>query len=492
MKVVLQTVLIFFLTSLSLTAGVTLGGKYIIEDINMPEGVPPEVGALAIKGDTLYIALRRGDIIYSKIKKDPNAFDWKRFASGFHNPCGMEFDAKGRLFVSQMGELNRLTDTDGDGKADLYEAVAHWGLSGNYHETVEMCPDGQGGLYLAIGTASHNGPTFKWVKGKYSKVGRRGRNFSSVQWRGWVMHYTKDGELKPFASGFRMHNGISLDQHGNIWCGDNQGDWKGTTPLYHVEKGKFYGHPSSLVWTPNWDKSVDPLKMGLSKINAMRTMPAVQIPHKAQIRSAAEPITFPSTGKFGDFKNQMLISDNNGARFARVMLEKVNGQYQGATTLFLDGLPLKTGNNRVIFSPDQKSMFTGQTIRGWGKRSEGLQRITYTGSMPFEVHTMSLTKKGFRLTFTEAPNDLAKQVSTYKMSSYHYEDKWLYGSPQHDKKDHVVKKVKEIDDKTFEIEIEGLKAGKIFDLSIQEALNDSKDNTLKGRSYCYTVNQMRK
>lgn len=483
---------LLFLTIFSCVADVTLGGKYKVEDILMPAGVPPEIGGLAIKSNTLYVALRRGDIIYSKINKDPAAFEWKRFASGFHNPCGMEFDGQGRLLVSQMGELTRLTDVDGDGKADLHEALAHWGLSGNYHETVEMCPDGNGGFYLAIGTASHNGPTFKWVKGEYSKIGRRGRNFSSVQWRGWVMHYTKEGELKPYASGFRMHNGISRDTRGNIWTTDNQGDWKGTTPLYHVEKDNFYGHPSSLVWTPGWDKSVDPLKMGLDKINAMRTMPAVQLPHKEQVRSASEPITFPKSGSFGDFEDQMLVPDNNGSRIARVMLEKVNGKYQGASTLFLDGFPLKTGNNRVIFSPDEKSLFTGQTIRGWGKLSEGLQRITYTGEMPFEIKTMSLTKKGFRLTFTQVPNQLAQKMSTYKMESYHYEDKWLYGSPQHDKKEHAITKVTKVDDKTYDLEVEGLIAGKIFDLSIENDLSDIKNNTLKGRSYCYTLNQLRK
>ena len=39
---------------------------------------------------------------------------------------------------------------------------------------------------------------------------------------------------------------FAQDPDGSLWCGDNQGDWKAATPLYHLEKGKFYGHPSGL------------------------------------------------------------------------------------------------------------------------------------------------------------------------------------------------------------------------------------------------------
>ncbi len=74
------------------------------------------------------------------------------------------------------------------------------------------------------------------------------------------MHYTKDGEDSPVAKGFRMHNGIMRNSKGEVWCTDNQGDWRATTPLYHVRKGHFYGHPSSLVWDPKWPKEKDPLK----------------------------------------------------------------------------------------------------------------------------------------------------------------------------------------------------------------------------------------
>ena len=41
------------------------------------------------------------------------------------------------------------------------------GFLGNYHETNHLCPDGKGGYFLAIGTASHNGPVFEHTKGEY-------------------------------------------------------------------------------------------------------------------------------------------------------------------------------------------------------------------------------------------------------------------------------------------------------------------------------------
>ena len=63
--------------------------------------------------------------------------------------------------VSQMAELTLIEDLDGDGVADRYRNLcSDFGLSGNYHETNAICPDGDGGFYIALGTASHNGPTF--------------------------------------------------------------------------------------------------------------------------------------------------------------------------------------------------------------------------------------------------------------------------------------------------------------------------------------------
>ena len=227
----MKTILLLSLCLIS--SGFASVSSYTIENIAFPDDMPPEIGGVAFDKDgNLYACLRRGDVVVTKPGKDPKSTKWKVFATGLHNPMGMVLVAPGHILVSQMAELTEIIDTDQDGKADRYNNLStEFGISGNYHETNAICRDGDGGYYIALGTASHNGPTFHTPRGDYSKEGRRGRNFSSNHLRGWVVHYDKNGKLTPFASGFRMHNGITRSPDGEIWCGDNQGDWRGGSPF---------------------------------------------------------------------------------------------------------------------------------------------------------------------------------------------------------------------------------------------------------------------
>ena len=58
---------------------------------------------------------------------------FSRFAQGLHEALGLAYH-DGSLYTTQRSELTRLRDVDGDGKADVYETVQAWPLSGNYHE----------------------------------------------------------------------------------------------------------------------------------------------------------------------------------------------------------------------------------------------------------------------------------------------------------------------------------------------------------------------
>jgi glucose/arabinose dehydrogenase len=491
---------------ISITLAITCAGAihaaewadcYQLENITLPNDAPPEVGGITFDSDGhFYLCLRRGDVFVAKPQADPAAWEWKHFANGFHNGCGLWSPKPGTVVVSQMAELTEASDTDGDGAADSYRSLSRaWGLSGNYHETNGLWPDYQGGYWIAIGTASHNGPTFFHTRGAYSNFGRRGRNFSSVQYRGWVMHYDgKTGKTTPFCSGFRMHNGIYQDPDGNLWCGDNQGDWKATTPLYHLEEGNFYGHPSSLVWDERWPKDKDPLlayRNDLKAYNKHRTLPAVQIPHAEMCRSAAGLIEFPRDGSFSkEFAGQLILTDNAGKRLNRIMLEKVGGRFQGCVTFFVNDNGLRSGNNRVRFSPDGKSLYVGQTVRGWGAPAEGLQRITWKGAEVFDICKFSLTKDGFQLIFTKDLPVEAQDPETYGFSSYAYQSRWGYGGPQENKKSHQVTAVRKTGPRTVDVNLDGLEAGRVYQLNLPE-LKAPDGSKLHNRMFCYTANQLR-
>lgn len=104
--------------------------------------------------------------------------------------------------------------------------------------------------------------------------------------------------------------------------------------------------------------------------------------------------------------------------------------YQGAVTPFIDGHGLRKGNNRLAFAPDG-SLWVGQTDDGWlGDR--GIQRISFTSKIPFNVENMQLLEDGFEIFFTQ-PTDLETAVDITGMVrvrryNYHYHEK--YGSEE--------------------------------------------------------------
>lgn len=465
---------------------------YRIESIPFPEGVPPEVGDMDFNpSGELVVALRRSDVLVAAPTEDPKGFEWRLFASGLHNACGLQVLSDGEIVISQMPELTRLVDEDGDGKADRHERIAApWGLSGNYHETNHLVPDGEGGWFVAVGTASHNGPVFYHTKGEFSRIGRRGRNFSSVPWKGWILRIDAEGKTTPWASGFRMHNGLLLDSKGRLWAGDNQGDWRAATPFYHIKKGNFYGHPSSLIWDPEWPEGEDPLDLTIAEVDEMRTPPAVILPHMEMNRSAAEPVEIPGGDAFGPYGGQILLPDNNGERITRLMLEEVDGVWQGAGASFYEEDGLRMGNNRLVFSPDKKTLYVGQTSRGWGPVAEGIQRIAFTGETPFDIRTMSLTKKGFRLEFTgDLPDKVEEQSFAFRR--YRYQPTPEYGGDRLDESKIEIEGLRRVDDRTLELDLAKFDGGGwVYEMTV-EGLASGEGKKLRAGLFCYTVNRLR-
>jgi hypothetical protein len=490
MPINLQPLITLTIAGALTTGSAAFAGSYTIDRVDFPDDIPPEVGGLEFDTQgTLYVALRRGDILTATPTENPDEFKWNHFASGFHNPCGIHVVKPGHIVIGQMAELTEVIDTDKDGTADEYRNIcSDFGLSGNYHETMDICSDGDGGYYIAPGTASHNGPTMATPRGPYSTSGRYGRNYSAVKYRGWVLHVSKTGEVTPVSSGYRMHNGIERAPDGTLWCGDNQGDWRAASPIYNITPDSFMGHPSSLVWDPRFDGITNPLYMPRLLLDDLWNKPAFHIPHK-MVHSCAEPAFIPADGSFGPFAGQMLVPDQSGPTIVRCIPEMIDGAYQGAATYFYTGNGLSRGNNRLAFSPDGKTLYVGQTGRGWGALSEGLQRIRYTGALPFDIQNCSLTENGFTLTFTMPVTPDSITTNNISITRYRYEYSYRYGGPLRDQE--VIPCTVELgqDAKTIQLKPDGLLPNYLYNITANVKAENGETFTAP---IIYTLNRLKR
>ena len=423
-------------------------GYYRAMTVPIPRGEVIEVGGLDVLPDGRpAVSTRRGDVflVEEAYGEPPVDARFERFAEGLHEPLGLEWrEEEGQLalYVVQRGELTRLLDGDGDGVADMYETVCDdWGVSGNYHEFAF------GPRFDDEGNA--------WVTLNVGFCGSLGK--STVPWRGWALKITPEGELLPVCDGLRSPNGLGAWKDGEMFYVDNQGDYVATNRLSHLKQDAFHGHPAGLRWREGVESVEDDAPA--------RQPAAVWFPYRRMGQSAADVVLDTTGGGFGPFSEQFFVGDQMMASVMRVDLELVNGHYQGACFPFLDGLD--SGVNRLAFAPDG-SMFVGQTDRGWGSvgdRSFGLQRIVWSGEIPFEVLHMVARPDGFELSFTaDLERESAVDPASYSMVSYTYEYHPEYGAPEDDKRAAEVLRAELTGARSVRLVLDEVRAGYVHEL----------------------------
>ncbi|MVM29086.1 auracyanin family protein [Spirosoma sp. HMF4905] len=401
---------------------------YKLISLSVPEDVILEVGGMATLPDGgLAICTRRGDVwlVTNPYISGTERPTYKRFASGLHEPLGLAYK-DGDIYVTQRSEITRLHDADGDGRADSYDKIYSWPLSGNYHEYSygpTFLPNGNMLVTLNVGWSNS-----------------LGHGVSLAPWRGWTLEITPDGKMMPFAAGMRSPAGYGMNAAGDFFYTENQGDWVGSGRISQVEKGDFLGNAESLRWT---DLPGSPLKLkpeevpntgeplyDVAKRFPALKAPAVWLPHGILGISTSGFLSDNTNGKFGPFANQVFVGDQGQSILSRVDFEKVKGEYQGVVFPFREGF--SSGVLRMVWGHDA-SMFVGMTSRGWsstGKELYSLQRVVWTGRMPFEMKTIHAMPDGFEIEFT-APVDqeLAADPASYKVTGFNYKYHATYGSP---------------------------------------------------------------
>ena len=460
---------------------------YEIKTLPIPQDLYLEVGGLATMPDgRLAVSTRRGEIwiVENPYQKDSHQTNYRRFASGLHEILGLAYK-DGVFYCSQRGELTKITDTNRDGVADLYEPIYQFELSGNYHEyTYGPVFDKNGDMLVTLNLA--------WIgfgEGKFAK------------WRGWLVKIKPDGTLEPQSAGLRSPAGYSINDEGDIFYGENQGDWVGSGRITHLAKGDFAGNPGGIKWAkePNSpfkltleeipDNS-QPMFEAAKKVKNLK-LPAVWFPHAIMGISTSDIIQDTTKGKFSPFPGQYFVADQGQSKVMRVFMEKVNGVYQGFCINYREGF--QSGILRERFGLDG-SMFLGMTSRGWGstgKDNFGLQRLVWNGLTPFEINTIHAKSDGFEISFTQAVDvKSVKNAASYALRSYIYQYHHQYGSPIINVNELKIKGISvSPDKKTVRISMDGIRQFYIHEFILKGILNEEGEPLLHETAY-YTLNQI--
>lgn len=447
---------------------------YKVDWLAAPEKTVVEVGGLDFLPDgRLVLSTRRGQvwIVENPLAENPADARFELFAEGLQEGLGLAV-VRGEIYVLQRGELSRLADVDHDGRCDRVDTVQNgWGLSGHYHEFAFGLPvDLEGNFYMSL-NVSFGDP--QWWHGR-----------STAPWRGWVMKITREGELQPFACGFRSPCGLGLTEADELLETDNQGDWMPACPIYHVKPGRFYGHPASLAWTPEYlstrttpSDTVPPARE--------REPAAAWIPYK-WVRSAGNLVPDTTAGKFGPFAHQLFVAELTNGMIVRTDLEKVRGELQGACFLFRR----RVGSSvRLKFASDG-TLFSGLTNRGWGglAPSSGVARVRWSGKTPFEMRSVHLLQDGFDVAFTKPLADRAAPAIDAQM--YHYDWWWEYGCPEQGNEKLEVSGAEVSEDRLhLRLKFANLRAGEIARV-VLPSLKSADGEALLHDEFDYTINQL--
>jgi hypothetical protein len=454
---------------------------YRIVDVPIPAGITIEAGAFETLPDgRIAVGTRYGDVyLMSGVDEEKPQPDYHLFVTGLDEIFGLAWK-DGSFYVTQSCELTRLTDTTGDGRADRFDVVSDvWGY-GTYHEYAFGSKfDPAGNLYVALGLSS---------------------SYHSQQlFRGWAFKVTPEGESIPIASGLRSPGGIGFNEHGALFYVESQGPWNSACSLKFVREGGFMGHPISYNWyeyAPSMGKAPLAPNSPSSIIVEQERIPeldpyAVIFPYIRMGRSITGFVIDETDGGFGPFQNQMFLGDYTQSILMRATTEKVNGIWQGACYPFREGL--STGVLNIHFTPEG-NLLCGGTNRGWpvrGLKPYALERVEWTGRMPFEIERVTITPDGFRVKFTKPVAEAeGSKAASYEVSTFTHRYHGAYGGPEIDQTSPEVQSVVLSEDgMVATIVLESLKKGHVHEFDLG-ALRSRDGEELLHRHAYYTVNEV--
>lgn len=457
---------------------------YRIVDLPVPAELALEVGSFCVLPDgRLAVGTRRGEILLlSGVSDERPDLTIEHFATGLDEVLGLGF-RDGAFYVTQQTEVTRITDRDGDGRADRFENLSDvWGFE-HYHEFAWGSPvAADGSVFVALGLSS----SYHY----------------KADYRGFAFRITADGRSIPVASGVRSAGGVAPNEHGVMFYVESQGPWNGSCSLKHLKPGSFMGHP---ICFPGYDL---PLAKDLVRpaepqhqsrlIDESDRIPellpyAVVFPYRKMGQSITAPRVDRTGGRFGPFEGQMFLGDYSLSIVMRATTELVDGVWQGACYPFREGLG--NGILAVEFSAEG-DLVTGGTNRGWpvrGNRHHVLERIEWTGRVPFEIERIAARPDGFLITFTQPVDPaVAGAAANYRLQTFTHVYQKFYGSPEVDQTTPTVVDARvEAGGRAVHLVIEGLVRGHVHEFDLAGVRSRAGEPLLHTQAF-YTLNRIPK
>ncbi len=468
---------------------------YRIETIERPAEMRGGIIAIGFSPTgTLVVTTRYGEVWMRDTKGA-----WRCFARGLNEPIGLVVESDRVVYVAHRPELLKISDMDGDGKAETFDALGgQWGISNNYHEFFfGLRRDATGNFYGVVGLTSLGDKltlSQAEVRGTLNtqQLLEPAGHIADVPYRGWAIKIAPDGQMTPIATGLRQANGVGLSPDGEMFVTDNQGEYKPACGLLHIAPGDFHGHVAGLKWEAGFDAKGFTTEKAWQRYKG----PAVVFPHGPMGISSGEPVWDLTAGKFGPYGGQVFTGD-----YSRIMtrssMEKVAGVWQGVAFPFLGrnenapyvtGEKLIAGATRAVFATDG-SLYIGATA-GWGAGADGIQRIVWDGKIAPEMRDVKLTEHGFRVTFTKAMSAASLQPANFELNRFRYYYQAKYGSPWIDEERVVVREVRPLDEgMAVELVVDGMKPGFVYELSTAGLRTRTNEPLANPLAY-YTANRL--
>jgi hypothetical protein len=308
----------------------------------------------------------------------------------------------------------------------------------------------------------------------------------------------EQGNTGRFASGFRSPAGLALSPAGEIFYTDNQGEYVGTSKMFKVKPGKFYGNPTGLIDTPGLN--TDSPEVTWDAVKETRELPILLLPHNEVMNAPGSPEFLTENINFGPFQGQIFLGDQLHSNIYRVDTQIVNGQEQAVAMPFMKGL--KSGAMRLKFNPSDSSLWIGQTGRGWRSRggsNYALQRISYNpGVVVDAIKTLKVTAKGFDVYFTQ-PQSGADESKNIQCHSWYYLNSSEYGSPEQGQREETVmssawntdKTILHLTMKDFRIEPkqDSTDSSRVYRINLARTAFGNKNGAFLAKAY-FTVHQI--